>query len=388
MIDLVKNFYRRNINKIVLAILGLCFGLFVTEIALRIISPSKFYVWPPNLKRIFKPSPEITPGISGESRFYINSEGIRGDEFSDIHNYRILTVGGSTTECLYLDQTEAWPYILQQKLNNLKTRAVWVGNIGKSGLSTRSNIFHMKYMLPQYPKINCVIVLVGFNDFMGNLGEVKNNFSNITDKETYNEIEEMRWAFYRIPFNKRPFSYKSTVIWFLARRLKDIIEQREKIQDPLGNIYQKLRKKRQDALEILETLPDLQPALQEYARNINIIIDLAQNNLVRLIFLTQPSIWREDLSLEEKNLLWWGDAGDGKYYSAGALNEGMDKFNAKIIEICRLRGIEYIDLAHSLAKDTSVFYDDAHFNENGSRLVAEAVFKYLSSRAPFNTAKK
>jgi len=36
-----------------------------------------------------------------------------------------------------------------------------------------------------------------------------------------------------------------------------------------------------------------------------------------------------------------------------------------------------------MEKDTTVFYDDAHFNESGARKVAEALSKYLLKRDPF-----
>ena len=48
-------------------------------------------------------------------------------------NYRILTLGGSSTECLVLDQTEAWPQLLQDRLNETNKYQVWVGNAGQSG---------------------------------------------------------------------------------------------------------------------------------------------------------------------------------------------------------------------------------------------------------------
>jgi hypothetical protein len=87
----------------------------MAEIGPRLVFPpsGKYYPWLPNLHRIFRPDPNIMPGVQGESNFIVNSQGVRGDEFSPDDDYRILAIGGSTTECLYLDQTEAWPYLVQ-----------------------------------------------------------------------------------------------------------------------------------------------------------------------------------------------------------------------------------------------------------------------------------
>lgn len=102
-------------------------------------------MWPPNIHRVFNLDPRVLPGVEGETNFIVNSEGIRGDEFIPQDDYRILAIGGSTTEDLYLDQTEAWPQVLQSQLNDDNIRRVWVGNVGKSGRNTRENVLQMNY---------------------------------------------------------------------------------------------------------------------------------------------------------------------------------------------------------------------------------------------------
>jgi hypothetical protein len=66
------------------------------------------------------------------------------------------------------------------------------------------------------------------------------------------------------------------------------------------------------------------------------------------------------------------------FYSVEALAEGMAAYNGRLLEICRQRQVECIDLATLLPKDTTVFYDDAHFNESGAKQVARIVADYLS----------
>jgi hypothetical protein len=72
-----------------------------------------------------------------------------------------------------------------------------------------------------------------------------------------------------------------------------------------------------------------------------------------------------------------GGAGDfgpsrGKeYYSVEALSEGMRLYNERLLAVCKAEGAECVDLASMLPRDLTVFYDDTHFNEGGSRRVAE-----------------
>lgn len=162
---------RRTILGLTLTLVSLALALVLGELALRLASPGRYYVWEPGIRKIFRPMPSIMPGIQGESRFFINEHGLRGDPFSPDQGYRILAVGGSTTECLYLDQTEAWPRLLQERLNAGSGRRVWVGNVGKSGQMTRNHLVQVETLTRQYPRIDAVLLLAGVNDLMRRLKE-------------------------------------------------------------------------------------------------------------------------------------------------------------------------------------------------------------------------
>lgn len=378
--------HREWIYKLAALLIGILIAILISEIILCVVYPpsSHYYAWQPNLNKTFNPLPGAMPGIEGESIFIINSVGIRGEEFYLTSNqeYRILTIGGSTTECIYLDQTEAWPYLLEEYLNKTADgRDVWVGNVGKSGMNTRDHIMHMKYLLPEYPKIDTIIILVGINDLnrrlrMGN--QYDTNFLNNSEAEK----EQIRRAFAVAPENYLPF-YKRTGIYRFARIFYYRLHYRETVQDRAGEGYLTKRENRKNAKEILETPPDLSSALEEYSRNINTCIDLANNRSVRVIFMTQPTLYGQGLTEGEKDLLWFGNLPNGSYYSLHALNTSMNKYNEKLLEVCSNRGIECIDLASQLPQNTSVFYDDCHFNENGARLVAATIAEYLKTTEPF-----
>ena len=165
--------------------------------------------------------------------------------------------------------------------------------------------------------------------------------------------------------------------------------RKEVIIDKAGEIYITWRKHRQNASEIRNELPDLSSALAEYAANINMIIDLAEKKSIRLIFMTQPTLWRSKLPQSLADLLWLGGIGDFQresglpYYSIEALQEGMEAYNDVLRQICHQRNLECIDLSSMLEKDTSVFYDDVHFNESGARKVSNVVSQYMMNHDPF-----
>ena len=377
---------------VVLVLATLIISIGLSEIVLRLISSGQYYVWPPGLRHVFRPDPDIMPGIKGESRFSINDHGLRGDPFSDNQTYRILAIGGSTTECLYLDDLEAWPYLLQEVLNATagSKRRIWVGNAGKSGHNTRNHIVQVERLIRQYPKLDAVLLLIGANDFLQRLSldELYRPFPGV-EKITFSEYEALMdksfsvWPRTDVRF---PF-WKRTAIWGKVRAIKNRYRHSPKataIQDDAAKIYKKWRMHRKMASSIRTTIPNLSSALEEYSRNVNTMIDYTKSKGIAVILVTQPYLWHSDLPNEEQSLLWAGSIGKyqeesgHEYYSIEALAKGLKMYNETLLRICHTKNVECIDLESQLSKDTSNFYDDAHFNESGARNVATVLGDYLA----------
>jgi hypothetical protein len=183
--------------------------------------------------------------------------------------------------------------------------------------------------------------------------------------------------------------YRRTAIgrlWTLRRFALPGREERAPELDRSGLRVREWRSARKQARALRDALPDLSAALEHYARSLGRIADLAAAQGVRAIFLTQPSLWREDLTPAERDLLWTGGPpldriGPGaEYYSVGALAEGMRRYNARLLDSCRERDAECLDLAERIPRTTEVFWDDVHFTEEGARRVADLVAGYLLER--------
>jgi hypothetical protein len=244
----------------------------------------------------------------------------------------------------------------------------------------------MKYFLPAIPKIDAVIVLAGVNDLHIRLSDL-NYDPHTTTKPTF-EQEYMRAAFAIAPPVLPRYHYKRLGWWRLAKTIKDSYMTEaiaQPIQDVSGKTLSQWRRYRQGAEQIVDAMPVMTAALAEYRRNLNAIVDLAHQRGVRPILVTQPTLWRSGMTQEELDLLWMGGIGSfqlGKghqYYSAATLNTIMQQYNETLLDVCRIRAIDCIDLAGSLPKDTTVFYDDVHFNETGAQQVAAVLFRQVDS---------
>ena len=356
-------------------------GLVATELLLRTLAPEyEYLVWAPGIEIVLHPKPSVMQGVNGESRFTTNSSGIRGDEFSADDDYRILALGGSTTECLYLDDSEAWPYLLQLRLNELQSDVkVWVGNIGRSGHSTQDHLLQLDLLVARYPSIDAVLLLVGANDLLLRLAHV----------QMLPESEEKRLlhAFTEFPLRGRNV-FERTRIWRGIVRLTEGREARHQaaVQDRDGEIFTAWRFARQKAPKV-DDLPDLSQALEEYQEKLRTLARIARGHGIRPIFITQPSLWRSDLPPSLERMLMMGGRGfpvANSYYSVAALTRALRAYNEATREVCAEEGLDCVDLASLLPQDASVFYDDFHFNEGGAEKVANALAEQLMRWPPFS----
>src|SRR5260370_10173830 len=329
--------------KVVLLCCSSVLALLVAEAALRLALSNSYYIWPPTLRQVFRPDAKNVPGISGESQFEINSLGLRGDELTPSHTYRILAIGGSTTECLYLDQLKTWPHLLQAALNDsTHSGKVWVGIAGMSGRNTRHHLIAMRYLPIEKMRIDAVVLLIGVNDFQEYLA---NSHSPSKSEEAL--LNETFTGCLRHSHPDDPF-FKKAAIWRLLRNVKTgylrKVDQ-NKVQDHFGKILETWREHRRRATEIRTELPDLTPGLEAYTNNVNQLINSAKQKSVRLILITQPTMWKPGLSEELNSLLWLGGGGDFQwssvkpYYFVETLANGRKQYNDFLIMICRQRGV-------------------------------------------------
>ena len=167
-------------------------------------------------------------------------------------------------------------------------------------------------------------------------------------------------------------------LWRLSWRP---IRGTEKLQpmDAHGVFQATLRHYRQRAGRLVDALPDLEPGRADYVQNLGRIVDVARARGVQVVFVTQPTLWREGLSADEQALLWaggppfWALREGADYYSVGALAEAMARYNASLLEVCRERGVGCIDAASGIPHSSEFFFDDAHFTEAGSARLADRI---------------
>lgn len=363
--------------------------LALVEAVSRSLLAGRYYVWPPGFATRLDPEPGIIHGVKFPADLTINSVGMRGDEPSASASYHVLAIGGSTTICVYLDDANAWPQRVQERINRKRgADTIWVGNVGRPGHTTAQHVLQVERLLPQHPEVDAVVLLVGINDLLIYLALT----SPLTAGGPLHVARPEDVAFSISPgWDEGAPWYARNFVGRLARLSRwNPVEDAVGLQPmgPKGKFVKVVRGYRRRAGAMRQELPDLGDAIRGYESGLRQIVDAARGADVRPILLTQPVLWREGLSPAEQELLWLGGPPldrlhDGAtYFTAGALADGMGRYNAALLRVCREQGVECLDLAERMPRTSELFYDDAHFTDAGAERVAELVASFLLERAP------
>jgi lysophospholipase L1-like esterase len=222
-----------------------------------------------------------------------------------------------------------------------------------------------------------VIIMAGVNDLSRYLRQV--------------EIERRDWLYsLRARFSRLQAAFSRTATHRIVVSLQAMLAGDDRHTDrragsaraaperiPVAELYDEKRAARRRAL-LLDQAPDVSRGLEAYAGSIHRTVDLAEERGIALVLMTQATIWRDDLTARERQLLWFGwTEHPRKYYAADVLAGTMRQYNDTLSRVCRERGVACVDLASAVPRDTTAFYDDCHFNEAGCRRVAALVAEHV-----------
>ena len=313
---------------------------------------------------------DTMPGISGPIVFSVNELGVRGPQATLANkSLRILCVGGSTTECLYSTDRESWPWMLQDKLTASLGVSAFVGNAGKSGQFTR----HHSYQIRNYAltgEFDWVVVLCGINDMGCFLWKAYTERSQAVPEQALTE------SFDGVPYYRKLSTIRFVQRWHETQSGEDVV-----VQDTSGLWYSEKRKVRQAKLArntITEIPEGCEDALDRYRTDLVDVIAACRERGVKPAMMTQPVLYRKNLSPTLDSLLWAYSL-EGAY-TPEVLSDLMARYNQTMLEVCEDENVDVIDLASVIPRDTTAFYDDCHFNTSGCEKVSSVLLDFFVSR--------
>jgi lysophospholipase L1-like esterase len=348
---------------------GVLVSLLLVEIILRVFNPIPFrvkhgkIVLPANQKVVHK-NPNSNK-LEKEIHYSRNSLGMRGDEMpaDPKHWLKIITIGGSTTECSYNSDSLTWPELLKTNLRKTVAPNVWMNNAGLDGTSTFGHIILLKdHIVSLHP--DYVIFLTGVND-----------------------MEEKEMGGFD-KYNSTEWDTRSLKDWFrsLIRKTETgaLIENlyRSRVAYRKGLTHREVNYAKEKTVNV--TLPESLAQLTAqkeyvgaYSRRILTLDSICKANNIKAIFLTQPSLFAS-----------FTDPATGIDFTNLQINEGrnattqgmiLDTYNIVLLQLGEQGKIKAINLAAAMPKDSRYFYDYTHYTSVGTKVVAQIVSDSLQA---------
>ena len=386
------------LHNVVLVIVTTILFVAVAEIGLRVFAPvtSPYeeierlkpqinqYIkieYPRNYSAVSEAEPGL-PGLSGMHRFTTNNMGFRGEPLVDpkpLNEFRVFMVGGSTTECFYLDDDDDLARVIQRELTAAAppTTTVRVYNAGLSGAASDDHVAMLSQRIVHFQP-DLVIVFCGINDLTRSIF----NYD-------YRHYVEYKPA-YRKPWFKRwPMKLQITRRLFLLKERIQPDPQRLQEQRPLVSNYAGLIGLQRSAPET-----DATPRTDEtsYATNLRSLAGIARGNGFKIVFMTQQTTWNSAVDAHARKHHWMryragapGNdglpvAGGGFTFREGAMDTALERLNDGMRAVGVEEAIPVYDLARTLPKSLEYFYDDCHFNTAGALATGKGLAAFLVSQ--------
>lgn len=310
------------------------------------------------------------PGVAGTSSFTINSFGFRSPRLRSVEKppgtRRVFCIGGSTTECLYLDDAQAWPELVQQLLADVGN--LDVVNAGHSGDLTRDHVALLAQRVVAFAP-DVVLFHVGINDCFQQMAA---DHSVLRDDARARPRQQEGPRDHGLKALVCDVSQIARCVVLVARGLSDPVAGAV-TQDPHGGWVARERAKWR-RLPWTEQLPHEGP-LPEFGQNLRSLVGLCRAHGAVPVFITQPALWGSDDPACEQ--LFWRRPPDERRVPHAILWRLLERFNDVTRAVAAEHDCPLVDLARLLPKQCDLFYDDDHVNVAGASVVARIVAEGL-----------
>ena len=297
-----------------------------------------------------------------------NEIGFLGDNLEHFRSadIRIITIGGSTTECYYLGDGKTWPAQMKTHLETLLPgQSVSLINAGLDGHSTFGHIAllqHFKGIFEQLRPTH-ILIMAGINDF--GLWDQKPRSYDLRNLE----VSLLKKS---ILFNLISAYINADEKWAFRNDHERVLKWQEHELFSKKEFVQRLRDyeegQKQDIEKNIKQEDGYFSRLKEIS---NLIISIgASPVLIEQVAAygdyTDPSTGTDMAALK---------LGD---WSGLTRALALEQYNAAMAEVAASNEITFIPLGDFLPNDTKYFYDEVHLGLEGARQVGVIVARNIS----------
>lgn len=261
----------------------------------------------------------------------------------------IVFLGGSTTECMYMDANHRFPYLVGKILTEETGQKNNSYNGGMSGLNSLHAIdLLINKVIPLHPQ---VVV------FMENI----NDLSTLLYEHTY-------WNKHTVRSPLETLKKKQMVGKFLKEMLFP------ELNEAYRNLRETLTRKPQDEFAGArgkKLTIDKASLVHEFSMNLQTLVCICQAHEITPVLMTQEN--RITDHPDPVVAAYLGRYGTETGLSYAQLKDLYDAFNDTIREVGRKNHVMVIDLAQEIPPNKKYIYDIVHFNDAGSEMAARII---------------
>jgi lysophospholipase L1-like esterase len=380
-------------HNLALALVTTLLVIAMAEIALRVLAPvvnpyqeierlkpqvNQYirFEYPRNYSAVTRAEPGL-PGLVGEHRFTTDNMGFRGDSLIDPKppgEFRIFMVGGSTTECFYLDDNDDLARIVQRELSPRAPAGttVRVYNVGLSGAASDDHVAIISQRLVHFQP-DLIVVFCGINDL---------------SRSIYN-YDYRHYIEYH-PAYRKPW-YKSWPMKLQITRRLFLLKQRFRTDSRQLQEQRQLVTSYQGLIGLQRTAPSSSTPPRtdagSYATNLRTLAGIAKGNHFTLVFMTQQTTWNSKVDPKAREHSWMRyraaameAEGGGVTYREDLMDAAMERLNDSMRSVAAEENVPVYDLARTLPKSLEYFYDDCHFNTAGAAAAGKGLAAFMVER--------
>ncbi|NHZ86242.1 MAG: hypothetical protein GWP19_10225, partial [Planctomycetia bacterium] len=286
----------------------------------------------------------------------------------DNPDHKIVFLGGSTTECMYVTENNRFPYLTGQLIEEKTNKQINSYNMGGSGNSSIHSLdILLNKIMPMKPDI--VVIMHAANDY-----------AILAYDHTYWPVGTPRSELITINdyFPKIP---KETFIWHLKGLFKTIYPNiyqkifllKERIIHPQAQKQIKPYDEWEGRRQYIKDR-DFDFMQKEFRWALQMLVISSKTHDILPILMTQANRFKEN---PDKFII----ESMAPILSAGisyqTFKKEYDTFNEIVREVARTNEIPLIDLAKLVPQEKEYMYDVMHYNDTGSKFVAKIISEQL-----------
>ena len=376
-----RRWIRAALQNTALAVFGLVLALVAGELLLRVYNPfgsrvRGYAILLPISKRYAIDNPS-NDKLDRKIIHTTNSLGFRGAEppaYPD-SSLTILTIGGSTTECVYLSDGQTWTDELERELGR-SFRPMWINNAGFDGHSTFGHLVLLDSIVRMRVKPKAALFLLGVND----IGHEAPTALDTTLYRRYSVRKLWRGAV----THSELLGLGVDIYRYSQARRRGLVQGEvfsiAHLQIDLRSANRRSVSAREGAEMVEEHRGHYVPA---YAERVRQLVQRSRANGIEPILITQPMLLGSTVDsvtgVDLSDLVWSSTNG-------ATIWKVLELYNDAVRREGKKDDVLVVDLARELPKSSLYYYDYVHFTSAGAELagkiISREVCPFLSSRYP------